>query len=593
MQPFRQISYLMVVAVLLARFRVVDANFNGNKFNFNASRVPEDKQCQPWFSYNTATGNCECINVNMISCIEQDAYLVFGYCASHDQTSQLTFIAECPYFQSRGFNVTRPGYVLLPNNYSDLNKFMCGPMNRKGFVCSDCMDHYGPSVTSYGYQCSKCVHNWQGILLYLLLEFVPITLLFLVILVFQIDLVTPPIPCFIMYCQLVYSGLHYYAADDRSARQVMFTESHTLRLGTKILLSLCGIMNLDFFLYFLPRFCVSSRLKIIHIGFLSYLKALYPLMLILFTWICIKLHNHNFRLIVYLWKPFRRCFVQLRNGWNTRNDIVNAFCSFFLLSYGKCFYQTVVMLNCQCISVISEFKVENRDCPALLDPNIDCWGAQHLPYIIPAILALLICNILPTFLLILYPLKAVKALLSRCGLVSIDIALFHFTEKFYCYYKDHTTYKQNMRHFSSLYFFLMATVYALYIATRHLIGIADHWFTKGVLFLVASLIITTFKPYKIGYMNVLDSLLLAHLSILCNIMSLPSEEYFRSHYVLVVQLLCLLPFAVLMLYIVKRITFSICRALKQNFKVFVRQTKGNPVEQPLLTHPDTADIKYY
>ena len=361
---------------------------------------------------------------------------MFGYCATYDQVTQLTYIAECPYFQSCGFNssISWPGHLLLPNNYSDLNSFMCDPMNRKGFVCSDCVDHYGPSVTSYGYKCSKCADSWQSLLMYLLVEFFPITLLYLVILIFQIDLVTPPIPCFIMYSQLVYSGLKFYAMEAPSAHQVMFTDSFMLRPGTKILLTFCGIMNLDFFQYFFPSFCVSNRLKTIHIVSLSYVKAFYPLILILLTWICIKLYDRNFRLLEYIWRPFRRCLLHLRKGWNSRNNIINVFCSFILLSYGKYLYLTALMVNCQCISVFSEFGAENRICRAYPDPSIDCWHAEHLFYTIPALLVLLLFNILPTFLLILYPFKWFKMLLSQCKLDTA--ALFNFTDKFYCYYRD-------------------------------------------------------------------------------------------------------------------------------------------------------------
>ena len=574
--------------VLLTCFVLVRANF------VDTSVAKKEEECQPWFYYNTATGNCECINLDMISCVEEDVYLVFGYCAAHDQELQSTFIAACPYFQSRDFNssVTQLGYLLLPNNYSDLNSFMCDPMNRKGFVCSDCVDHYGPSVTSYGYECSKCASSWQGILMYLLVEFLPITLLYLVILIFQIDLVTPPVPCFIMYSQLVYSGFHYYAMEAPSAHQVMFTDSFTLRPITKILLTFCGIMNLDFFQYFLPTFCVSNRLKTIHIVALSYLKAFYPLILILLTWICIKLYDRNFRLLVYIWKPFHRCLLQLQKGWNSKNNIVNVFCSFILLSYGKYLYLTNLMVNCRCISVFSEFGAENRICRAYLDPNIDCWRAKHLLYTVPALLVLLLFNILPTFLLILYPFKGFKDLLFQCKLDTV--ALFNFTDKFYCYYRDGSRVKPDMRCCSGLYFFLMAVACSVYIVTRHLIGMSDQLFSKGILFWTSSLIIIAIKPYNKKHMNILDSLLLAHLGILCNIMSLPSDRYFGSHYVLVVQVLCLLPFAVLILYLAKRISVASYCAFKSVYQHVKRWAKSRPlsVERQLLTHPSSTNVNY-
>ena len=76
-------------------------------------------------------------------------------------------------------------------------------INRKDLVCSECTDGFGPSVTSFGYRCVNCTDAWYGVPLFLFLEFVPITLLYLIILVFQISVTSAPMPCFIMYAQFI------------------------------------------------------------------------------------------------------------------------------------------------------------------------------------------------------------------------------------------------------------------------------------------------------------------------------------------------------------------------------------------------------
>ena len=54
---------------------------------------------------------------------------------------------------------------------------MCGPLNRKGLVCSECTDGFGPSVTSFGYTKGiKCGNEWYRVPLFLIYEFVPVTL---------------------------------------------------------------------------------------------------------------------------------------------------------------------------------------------------------------------------------------------------------------------------------------------------------------------------------------------------------------------------------------------------------------------------------
>ena len=66
--------------------------------------------------------------------------------------------SSCQYFEPEGYNVTSSQHILLPRNLSQLNDYMCtcGPLNRKGLVCSECADGFGPSVTSFGYKCVNC-----------------------------------------------------------------------------------------------------------------------------------------------------------------------------------------------------------------------------------------------------------------------------------------------------------------------------------------------------------------------------------------------------------------------------------------------------
>ena len=73
-------------------------------------------------------------------------------------------------------------YLDLPGNLTDLNDFMCGPMSRKGLICSECIDGFAPAITSFGYQCSNCTESaWYGVPLFLFLEFVPITVFYFII----------------------------------------------------------------------------------------------------------------------------------------------------------------------------------------------------------------------------------------------------------------------------------------------------------------------------------------------------------------------------------------------------------------------------
>ena len=145
--------------------------------------------------------------------------------------------------------------------------------------------------------------------------------------------------CFITYSQLIVLGFF----EECASQWALFSNikyrncSGTLRMGTKSILTVYGVFNLDVFHYVSSPFCISSKLRPIHFLYLGYSSVFYPFLLILLTWCCVELHGHNFRPIIWLWRPFHRCFARLRRGWNTKSDLIDVFASFFLLSYCKIF----------------------------------------------------------------------------------------------------------------------------------------------------------------------------------------------------------------------------------------------------------------
>ena len=198
-------------------------------------------------------------------CTERDVLLPFGFCATQDDNQDI-FVAKCPYFELSGYNVTEPGYIRLPDNISELNDYMCGPLNRKGFLCKDCIDGFGPSVTSLGYKCSNCTDAWYGIPLYLAVELIPITLFYLIILIFKIHLTSAPMTLLILYCHLVMYEM-LFGRSEPIDRLLSPDENNPFFV---VVLTFLGIWNLDFVSYIASPFRVSSKLLLSHIELLDY-----------------------------------------------------------------------------------------------------------------------------------------------------------------------------------------------------------------------------------------------------------------------------------------------------------------------------------
>ena len=125
--------------------------------------------------------------------------------------------------------------IILPRNLSQLNDYMCGPLNRKGHLCSECADGFGPSVTSFGYKCVNCTNAWYRVPLFLLLELVPITILYVMILIFQISITSAPIPCFIMFSQFI--DIFLSASFNKDVIELFLTKDWNFRLDMHTVLT--------------------------------------------------------------------------------------------------------------------------------------------------------------------------------------------------------------------------------------------------------------------------------------------------------------------------------------------------------------------
>ena len=205
---------------------------------------------------------------SQITCSKSGPLVDIPYCVTYsDNTKLLVSLTKCPYmyFQPNGHNVTQRDEIILPRNLSQLNNYMCGLLNSKGLVCSECADGFGPSVTSFGYKCANYTDAaWYGVPLFLFLEFIPITVFYLIILVFQISVTSTPMLCFIMYAQIVTFIFDSGSSTTPLLQKIIPKEDWNRRLDIGIGLLLYRVFNLEFGNYLIPPFCMSSKLKFIH-----------------------------------------------------------------------------------------------------------------------------------------------------------------------------------------------------------------------------------------------------------------------------------------------------------------------------------------
>ena len=550
--------------------------------NTNSNGASQDSQLLCSYQFRT-----------VLTCQQSEPLLIAGYCATYNNHTNLVSILECPYFQPNGYNYTSQGSVLLAQSLNQLNDYMCGPLNRKGLVCSECADGFGPSVTSFGYRCVNCKNVLYGVPLFLLVKLSPITILYLIILIFQIRVTSPPMPCLIMYAQFMLIAFDPNHTVLHDFRQVIFTDVWYLRLDMNIILSLYRVLNLDFVQNLLAPYCVSNRLKFIHIAFLDYISAFYPIILIFLTWACVELHSRNFRLLVWLWRPFHTCFVRLRRGWDPKSDIIDVFITFFFLTYNKILYQVLLLVTNKPIKKIELSGEHFLTYVSVVDHSVKFGGIYHLSFAIPGILISLAFNILPPLMLILCPIRTFRTCISKCHLNFA--AINTFLDKVYGCYRNGLDGGRDMRSFSGLYFFLQVVVYLIYVLS-HSSSFINPLFCVGTLLFIIILAITIGKPYQKAYMNHLDTLLLSNFMIICYGLSS------GLHIQLVARTLIAAPIAVFIIITIFQRVYAMirvcsCHKLNKSFNCFrsnitTESTQSSNVSNQPLLQPTSAVVSY-
>ena len=528
-----------------------------------SNNITSIDNCPTWFvpSNNSpsAGGGCpHCVCrirksiTDLVMCdqVQQQSYLEFGYCMTYNSNCSdksdpdaISF-SSCPYVYYS--NIVDHRYLALPRNVSDLNDVFCAPLNRDGLLCRDCIDGFGPSVATFGYACAICSEISYGWMLYILVEFVPATIFYFAVLTLRIRITSAPMNCFVMFGQLVVIVLN----QDPGFHGALMSELDKTSLAVfKVILTCYGFWNLDFFRSVIPPFCVSQGLKNMHVLALQYVSAFYPLLLIALTYACVELHGHNFRPLVWLWKPFHRCCVNVRRRWDSKASLIDVFATFLLLSYSKLMIVSLYLLQAARI-----FNADGE--PALgtsdvlhVDATVRFLSEEHLPFAIIAFL-ILVFTFLPPLLLIFYPCKVFNRCLNHCS-KRRWLVLRTFVEAFQECYRDGVTGGWDFRSMSGVYLLLRLI---LFLANYH-VPLQIGWLLRALMLLGSSMFILIVQPYKKNYMNVLDGLLLGLLGFMTLLLItfkylLPSAT--NETLPLIIVITCALPQLALLLSITYR-----------------------------------------
>ncbi len=530
--------------------------------------------CPPGFVRNE-TGSCLCWKHHLhgiLQCNDNTgvAKIADGYCMTFDYQMKSIVIGKCPFRNHSSFELDREVlYTTLPDSVYDLESKLCGGYHREGILCSKCEEFYGPSVT-FSMDCVPCrnVFGHFGRFVYVLIQFVQATLVYLLIIVFNIRLTKSPMNCFLLFAQVVVNMVKYDTA--LYSRLVYATsKSSFFNYSMKLVLSFYGYWNLDFFPIILPDFCIATSLKGIHLIFLQYIVALFPLILTAIIYFLVNLYTRHVKVVVLLWRVIRYCLSpKLCCGFRwmlnriSMQGLANSFASFLLIAYSKIIFDSVsFFLPTHLYTVNTTYT--SPVTVMYYDPRVEFFGPKHWSYSILVFIILLLFTVLPLLLLFLYPFCS-----SRCTKFSSHSIRF-FVESFQGWFKDGT--KKGTKDFRLISCLnpLVRIVFGLMImlVTMFVDPSSDYYFSRwllvGLMFVATSMFFALARPYKFEYMNSFEALLYSLLGIISFLASYTLGFY-------VIFLLCPIPMIVLLGYgmclFLKRVRtlFRICRDKKLN-----------------------------
>ena len=251
-------------------------------------------------------------------------------------------------------------------------------------------------------ECIEC-QTKNGWVKYISAAFLPLTLFYIIILIFQFSANSPQMAAVLFFAQYISTP-----ANGRIVLQsVVNAKSTPFLYIVKTFLTIFSIWNLDFFRAILPPICLE--VTTLHGLVLDYVIAFYPLLLIVFTCILFRMYDSRYRLIVLIWTPFSKLFGRFREGWSFKTSIIDVFATFLFLSYVK-----LVSVSFDILVPIRVWDVYGASKGLYLYYNstIEFLGAEHLPYAILAFIILLVAGVLPLLLLLLYPMLCFQRLLN-------------------------------------------------------------------------------------------------------------------------------------------------------------------------------------
>lgn len=390
------------------------------------------------------------------------SYCPRGYCASLDNTVY---------------------YRELPETFTDdLSETVCN--KRNGTLCGVCSNSTTVYFHSETFQCGSMDRCHLGPLFYILSEILPLTLLFLFVIFFDINFTSGSLNGFIFFAQMYDTisqiGASFITYSDHYSKFSLFH-----RLVYKI-------FNIDFFDIDELSFCLFQTPNTLSILMMKYVTVMYGFILIVGTvW------------LVRFCSKFRCLKIR-----PSRLSLLQGLSAFLVMIYSQCIYVSFAIINP--INIYNGRQYHST--VVFFQGNWKYFKLKHLPYALTAVFCIVTLAFVPLFL-ILYPLS--NKILAYFKIEETRVVKFisqmiptaKFKPIFDCF---QGTFKDDFRYFAGLYFVYRIAIHA---ARFHSNVIVIHTIIEATI--IGMLVLHNMAwPYQNKLHNIIDLLIFANLAVI-------------------------------------------------------------------------------
>ena len=422
---------------------------------------------------------------------------------------QPLLVGRTAYIHSTAFLGTlRPKTGYLNSSY--LNDVVCGPLHREGTLCGKCKDGFTPRL--HGYTLNSCVechpHDWYGWSLVLVLELVPVTIVLVVVLIFNISATSGAMNFFVFFAQVITNSFSVDPGGYIGQGPGFF------KLLSHIYNSMYSLWTLE--IKIPDKWCYTHPIPTPEVFLLVYGKALYTLFLIFLFLLFVKLHDHGVQPFYCCGKWLYEKLRRFRKPWTVQRSVIHALATFLVLSFTK-IMQASFML-------IAPSLLMNHAGDIIQLVPLYYGHRSTSVYLIFALVAVVFLTsfvLVPMLLLLILPIKTRLARLTfeklfrKCCIDPNNTKLQMFLKVFRGSFKDGSGSKDELdcQKFAGFYLFLRFIIFmlaALFPAAEFLLG-------QQIVVVFAMVMFAIYQPYREKLYNIVDVLAFAMLATINSI----------------------------------------------------------------------------